>query len=187
MERTNPYEAPQSDIEFQDVVEEFDQSSVFSPNGRFGRLSYLAWSTLLAILSWVITWSVFGTSAMIEEPGGGSFNLYFQSPVILIVTIVSLVIGIIFAIRRFHDINASGWWSALILIPLVNLIATLVMVFAPGKPQANNYGPPRRTRGWEKVLGLLLPFFFIVGILAAIVIPAYNAYLEAARQAAGAG
>ena len=184
MEGTNPYEAPQSDIEFQDVVDEYDQSSVFSPKGRFGRLSYLAWATLITIVSWVITMMMVGTSAMMS---GDSMGFFFQTPLVGIITIVSLVFGVIFAIRRFHDINASGWWSILVFIPLLNLIAALVLMFAPGKPQINKYGPPRITRGWEKVLGLLLPIVFIGGILAAIAIPAYNAYLEAARQAAGAG
>ena len=184
MEGTNPYQAPESDIEFQDVVDEYDQSSVFSPKGRFGRLSYLAWGTLIAILSWIITLMVAGTSALMSSD---SINFFFQTPLVGIVTIASLVFGIIFAVRRFHDINASGWWSILVFVPLINLIAMLVLIFAPGKPQANKYGPPRITRGWEKVLGLLLPIVFFGGILAAIAIPAYHSYVEAARQAAGAG
>ncbi len=186
METTNPYEAPQSDITVDTVVSEFDQSSVFSPKGRFGRLSYLAWGTLMAVVTSLITFMSFGAAAMLD-PEAGSFGLLFASPLATIVTIVSTVVGVIFAIRRFHDMNASGWWSISVLVPLVNFIAMLALIFVPGKAGVNDYGPPRRTRGWEKVLGLLLPILFIGGILMAIAIPAYMSYIEAARQAAGAG
>lgn len=187
MEMSDPYRAPQSDIEIKSSVDVFDDSNVLSPRGRFGRLSYLAWGTLMALISWMITTAVIGTSAMIATVDENPMAIYWQNPMVLITTIASMIVGIIFAVRRFHDINLSGWWSVTVLIPLVNLISTLVLIFAPGKPHANNFGPPRRTRGWEKVLGLLLPIVFFGGIIAAIAVPAYNSYIEAARQAAGAG
>ena len=53
----------------------------------------------------------------------------------------------------------------------------LIWVFKPGSAGTNSYGapPPPNTTG-VKILGFLLPSLFIVGILAAIAIPAYVDY-----------
>ncbi len=73
----------------------------------------------------------------------------------------------------------SGWTVLLTLIPLVGLI----WVFKRGSEGTNGYGapPPPNTTG-VKILGLLLPILFVVGMLAAIAIPAY---VEYTRRAAG--
>ena len=46
------------------------------------------------------------------------------------------------AVRRLHDVDRSGWWYLLVLIPV---IGSLVLVFAffihPGTPGDNRFGP----------------------------------------------
>lgn len=83
-------------------------------------------------------------------------------------------------IKRSHDMGWSGWTSLLTLIPLVGLI----WIFKSDNKEANNYGapPPPNTIG-VKIMALLLPAIFIIGIVAAVAIPAYSEY---ARRAAGA-
>ena len=85
----------------------------------------------------------------------------------------ALVFSVITAIQRSHDMDWSGWTVLLTLIPLVGLI----WVFKPGSAGANSYGapPPPNTTG-VKILALLLPAIVIIGILAAIAIPAYVDY-----------
>ncbi len=57
----------------------------------------------------------------------------------------------------------------------------LVWVFKSGSRGTNNYGapPPPNTTG-VKILGFLLPAVFIIGMLAAIAIPAYVDYQKRA-------
>lgn len=43
--------------------------------------------------------------------------------------------------RRAHDIGQSGWLAALTVIPYLGLVAALVLVFIPGQPGDNKYGP----------------------------------------------
>ena len=43
-------------------------------------------------------------------------------------------------IRRFHDINKSGWWS---LIPLVLPITIIILMCWPGDKTDNKFGPAR--------------------------------------------
>src|SRR5262249_45067841 len=46
------------------------------------------------------------------------------------------------AIRRLHDINRSGWWFLIFLIPIVGLIMWLVWFTREGDRDENKYGPP---------------------------------------------
>jgi uncharacterized membrane protein YhaH (DUF805 family) len=169
MVQNNPYQAPGAKV--YDVSADgggFDETSPFSPKGRFGRLSYLAWGTLVNFVLFVIFAVVIGgVSAMQQQAMTGS-------PLILVLEVPIIVVAILFSIRRFHDINASGWWSVSMVVPIVNLVAALILLFKAGSVGSNDYGPVRVTRGWEKVVGYIAIGFMIlalVGIIAAIVIP----------------
>jgi uncharacterized membrane protein YhaH (DUF805 family) len=46
-------------------------------------------------------------------------------------------------VRRYHDINKSGWWALNSFIPLVGNIWQIVQLgFTPGTYGKNDYGPP---------------------------------------------
>jgi hypothetical protein len=40
------------------------------------------------------------------------------------------------AVGRFHDIGVSGWWSLLLLVPIINVIIWLYLLFKPGAAHA---------------------------------------------------
>ena len=41
---------------------------------------------------------------------------------------------------RLHDIDRSGWWLLIGLIPLVGVIVLIVFMVQAGKPGSNQYG-----------------------------------------------
>ncbi|MBR4382216.1 MAG: DUF805 domain-containing protein [Selenomonadaceae bacterium] len=43
-------------------------------------------------------------------------------------------------IRRLHDLNKTGWFALIMLIPVVNTIFSLYLLFAPGTIGSNDYG-----------------------------------------------
>jgi uncharacterized membrane protein YhaH (DUF805 family) len=45
------------------------------------------------------------------------------------------------SIRRLHDIDRSGWWFLLSLIPILGEIALLIFYVKDGTPGENQYGP----------------------------------------------
>lgn len=55
----------------------------------------------------------------------------------LAVLVPSLAVGA----RRLHDIGRTGWWQALLLIPLVGLIVLIVWWAKEGDPAPNEHGP----------------------------------------------
>ncbi len=48
--------------------------------------------------------------------------------------------GIAVGIRRLHDIDKSGWWYLLLLIPLIGPIVILVFMCQPGSSGNNRFG-----------------------------------------------
>jgi uncharacterized membrane protein YhaH (DUF805 family) len=52
----------------------------------------------------------------------------------------SIVPSIAVAVRRLHDINKSGWWYLIGLIPMIGTIWLLIYFFRKGDLHPNNYG-----------------------------------------------
>lgn len=151
-------------------------------SGRFGRLSYLAWTFLSSILLYLILFIIgFGLGA--EFNPNNFVNL--SMPLITIFVVVYLVFiyfFVVFMIRRLHDRNHSGWLGLLMLVPGLNIIFALYLLFAKGTSGINDYGPQRVTLGWEKVLGWLYISVFFLGLIAAILIPTYQSYVYKSQQ-----
>lgn len=55
----------------------------------------------------------------------------------LAVIVPSIAVGV----RRLHDIDRSGWWLLIGLIPLVGAIVLLVFAVQGGTPGHNRFGP----------------------------------------------
>ena len=174
MSTNTPYTPPKSTVA--DMGHEYGELKVFSAKGRIGRVRYLAWSMGFTLLSMTVLGMVVALGAAI---GGQSLamTLYFIGIIPL------FVVGALFAIQRLHDLDKSGWLFLVMLIPLIGALFTLYVVFAPGSKEANQYGdpPPPNSLG-VVVVAWLMPIM-IIGILAAIAIPAYQGYVQKAKQA----
>jgi len=163
MENANPYETPEGDLlNKSDGVGEI---KFFSPSLRIGRLRYLS-HVFVFYLAFIPGFVLLGLGSM--TLGGIAIAIGY---------IVMLVAIFIAGVQRLHDLNKSGWMILLLLVPLANIILGLYMLFAKGNPEANNYGnPPPPNKTWNKVLGLAMPVLFVLGMVAAIAIPAYVDY-----------
>lgn len=62
----------------------------------------------------------------------------------LLSTIFSLAIlipSIAVSVRRLHDIDRTGWWVLISLVPLIGWIVLLVFHVQDSTPGPNRYGP----------------------------------------------
>jgi len=62
--------------------------------------------------------------------------------IVLVLFILAILIpSIALGIRRLHDINLSGWFMLLCLIPVVNFIVVFMLCVIDGNQYDNKYGP----------------------------------------------
>jgi uncharacterized membrane protein YhaH (DUF805 family) len=176
---TNPYSTPASDLHRDLNNGENDTTSPFSAKGRFSRLSFLAWNFLLNLVVLIvfgIVAAIAGASSSVftgEDPNAVlAFYTSGAGLVLLAIFLVSFIISIIFFIRRLHDIEKSGWFSLLLIIPLVNLIFGIYVLVKKGTEGVNRFGSARATPKWEKILGiisLVIIVLYLVVVIGSIV------------------
>jgi uncharacterized membrane protein YhaH (DUF805 family) len=107
-------------------------------SGRAARPELWWWILFVIIgdiLANVIDAIVFGGGGMMM--GAGLLGILF--------TLATLIPGIAVQVRRLHDLDRSGWWLLIVLIPLIGLIVLIYWYVQPGTPGTNQFGPPPTT------------------------------------------
>ncbi|MES2434594.1 MAG: DUF805 domain-containing protein [Pseudomonadota bacterium] len=107
-------------------------------SGRSQRSAYWWWALFQVGVGLAI--------ALIE--GGGSFSSgggAMQFAVVggtfsMIWSLINLLPGIAVSVRRLHDLDKSGWWLLIALIPLVGAIILLVWFCSRGTGGSNRFG-----------------------------------------------
>ena len=172
MSSPNPFAPPLAHVRDIEQAQQFQPVRIFSIAGRIGRLRYLAY--------------VVGSSLLMSIVGGaiaGAVGVAANSPSLIagmtiLIYVAIAVFNVMFLIQRSHDMDLSGWFSILAFIPFVGLY----WLFKGGTPGPNRFGapPPPNTLG-VKILAWVLPVIMLIGILAAIALPAYVNYQTRAK------
>jgi uncharacterized membrane protein YhaH (DUF805 family) len=64
-------------------------------------------------------------------------------------SLATLLPGLAVAVRRLHDLDSSGWWILLFLIPLVGAIILIVWFCTKGTDGPNRFGPDHLVRDMQ--------------------------------------
>jgi type IV pilus assembly protein PilA len=175
MQERNPYAAPRTNVAAgaQGAPEQYGEIRVFSASGRLGRVRYIGYSAGLGFLILLLV----GVAAAVTSSNPSVALLIGGAGYVAII-----VIQFLLTIQRAHDMNTTGWLSLILLIPL----AGLLFWFIPGTKGENNYGlqPPPNSVG-VILLACIVPFVGVIGVLAAIAIPAYQDYTIRAQVSEG--
>jgi uncharacterized membrane protein YhaH (DUF805 family) len=136
---------------------------LFSASGRIGRARYIAYGFglyLLSMLAGVVGARLFGEVGAVLAT---------------VAWVAMAVLGVMLTVQRCHDFNVTGWLALLIVVPLANL----VFLFIPGTDGPNRFGAPTPPNSvGVLVVAWLIPGIVIAGMIAAIALPAYQAYLQ---------
>ena len=106
----------------------------FTSEGRLNRKSYIYRSLFLSIVLCVAQ----GVLTFAAETFGVLELLFAVAAFVL--GVFQLAANIMLGVRRLHDLQKSGWWMLLLLVPLVNLFFALYLLFFKGTEGPNEYG-----------------------------------------------
>jgi uncharacterized membrane protein YhaH (DUF805 family) len=118
-------------------VEALKKYAVFS--GRSRRKEYWYFVLFVVIINIVLNIidSLIGTYD--RSAGAGLLTSIFNLAV--------LIPSIAVSVRRLHDIDRTGWWVLIGLVPLIGWIVLLVFHVQDSTPGTNRYGPnPKEAR-----------------------------------------
>jgi len=166
----NPYQAPRASVKDHDGDVEYQNVKLFSVSGRIGRVRYIAYTIGVGFVAGLVAMIGAGLSAVVAPLGVAVMAAAY---------IAMLVLHIMLTIQRSHDFNVTGWISPLVFVPL----AVFAFWLLPGTEGENRWGPqtPPNRRGAMVVV--FIPIMIaLIGILAAIAIPQYQAYVQRAQQ-----
>ena len=63
------------------------------------------------------------------------------SPLSSLFSLATLIPSLAAGCRRLHDIDKSGWWQLLIIIPLIGWIILIIWFVKVGSSEENQHGP----------------------------------------------
>jgi uncharacterized membrane protein YhaH (DUF805 family) len=95
-------------------------------NARSTRSEYWWW-TLFAVIVAIVA-SIIDTAVFSADMSTGGFG-----PVGVITSLALFLPGLSLWIRRLHDTDRSGWWTWILLVPIVGFIVTLIFALLPSK------------------------------------------------------
>ena len=162
MSTQNPYVAPRAAVD--DAPEQYQPVKLFSVSGRIGRARYIAYTLGISVLLGAI---------------GGALGTVLGEVAVYAAYAAIFVISIMLTIQRSHDFNTTGWLAILGLVPLVNLMFWII----PGTDGENRFGAKTPPNGvLTLVAAWIIPALFVLGMVAAVSIPAYQDYVKRAQQ-----
>ena len=115
-------------------VNETWKQKLFSSKGRINRSNYLLHNIALQIVASIAQFIFITALAFIAEDSAIiGVILFILTSVLVIACIYS---GICLTIKRWHDLNKSGWYTLLCLL----IIPAIYIIFAKGTDGPNQYG-----------------------------------------------
>lgn len=118
----------QRQVSFTEAVKRALTVNYCNFNGRSSRSEYWWYALAMLILNVILT----------------LITGHYETASAVIGTIVGLALllpGLGLAVRRMHDINKSGWWILINLIPVVGNIIFIIFACKDSDPYPNQYGP----------------------------------------------
>lgn len=132
-----PYSSPHAQAAEHGFGDKTYRPKIYSLRGRIGRLRYMAYLWITALtLNFFLAFIVPNFLPYVIR----DYNIYLCK-IISLIYVPNLVLVTAVTRRRLHDINRSGWWLLISLIPLAVIPFFLYLLVAPGTEGSNRFGP----------------------------------------------
>lgn len=170
---SNIYAAPSATFSDGDALAA-TKTRLLALNGRIGRLRWFA--------SMIAVWLLSSMAVTILFIPLSKINPALVATIGKPLTWSFWVLPIIVSRRRMHDFGTNALYLLGLLIPFINLYFLFILMFKRGDEGNNEFGPePAPNDRWVYGILLIFPAIVLIGILAAIALPAYKDYTNKAR------
>ncbi|TQS71424.1 DUF805 domain-containing protein [Rhodobacteraceae bacterium] len=88
----------------------------------------------------VIDGLLFGGLSMGAE-GGSAWFISNGGPLSFVFSLAMIIPSLAVAVRRLHDIDRTGWWVLIGLIPLIGAVVLIVFCASRTRSGENRFGP----------------------------------------------
>ena len=109
---------------------------IYTTEGRLNRFRYLKYMITLALIAGVSTFVMSSMATFLT----GNPTGFLVNAITAIWGLVAGVGNVMLMIRRLHDLNKSGWFALIAIIPWIGAIFSIYLFFAPGQVGWNKYG-----------------------------------------------
>ena len=125
-------------------------SRLFSQTGRIGRGSFWRLISLFVVVYFMAVM----TALFMVEMLGGSVSTDWDtslSGAVFVLFVLAVWIAIVTSVKRLHDLNRSGWWMLLGLIPTIGALILFVWLgLNEGIEADNRFGPANNGSPFRK-------------------------------------
>ena len=113
------------------------KQNIFTTEGRLNRLKYFQYTLLVSLACGVLEIVAVVLASKITGWNEG----WFLSAIGFAASLPMFFGNAMVSVRRCHDLNMSGKWVLLSVVPIVNLLFGIYLLFAKGNYGFNQYGP----------------------------------------------
>jgi uncharacterized membrane protein YhaH (DUF805 family) len=107
--------------------------------GRATRSEYWWW--VLALILLMLVLGVIDGALVAPVMGFEQFSPEAAQPLSTLASLALLIPSLAVSVRRLHDVDRSGWWYLLSLIPVIGTLVLLYWYVQPGTSGDNRFGP----------------------------------------------
>ena len=126
----------------------------FSFSGRLNRKPYILRSlaaTFLPVTLAIVLFYVFAGGFKTGQNYLHRDLLWLHVVLHSLLIILAIVVGFSLGVRRCHDLDKSGWWLLLGVVPYINVAWGLYMICKRGTVGPNRYGADPIRDDYEKI------------------------------------
>ena len=112
----------------------YEATGLFSFKGRINRQRYLL-NNLIPIIIMIV-----GVVFFVAISRKGSESNPEGVAALVAISMITIWISFAIQVKRWHDLNWSGWWVLIGFIPYVNIIVLIILGFVRGTEGSNRFG-----------------------------------------------